>query len=163
MRWGNTDNVQKKPISSHALLVVAPCLLSEKLSLPSSSMVQALGGLWNGKTIMRDWPYCRGQIWVLNTKLGFCRKAFHIHHIEITSLMWSFCWSHTVGTAKGTVGREPCSHFLLTYLHMYHNRHEGPKACLGPWHCSQSTIHRPFQLKALRLSLSAFTVNSPHT
>jgi hypothetical protein len=41
-------------------------------------------GLCNGETVMRDWPYFRGQIQVLNTILGFCSEAFHVGQTEIS-------------------------------------------------------------------------------
>jgi hypothetical protein len=92
---------------------------------------------------MRDCPCCQGQIRVLNSMLGFCRKSFHIgrtNHILCCDMV-----AHAIQSVlqRALMVMNPVAIFL-SYLHMYYNGYEGPKACLGPQHCSQSVIHGPF-------------------
>jgi hypothetical protein len=49
MRWGDADISGKKSGFLHTILVLVPCPLSQKLSPPSSSMVQSLWGFGMGK------------------------------------------------------------------------------------------------------------------
>jgi hypothetical protein len=112
MRGSDIDVSGKKQSGSwHAILVVAPCPLSDKLSSPSLLMAQSLGFLEWG-TVMRDWPFCQGQIRILNAMLGFCREAFHVGQTEMTLSGVNFCSRYTISTAKRKDNRDSCSHFL---------------------------------------------------
>jgi hypothetical protein len=66
---------------------------------------------------MRDWPFCPGQIRVLNAMLEFCREAFHIGQTEITLSCVIFCSRYTISTAKRNENRDPYSHILNILAH----------------------------------------------
>ena len=117
MRW--CDNFGgRRSRSSCTILVVAPCLLSEKLSLPSSSMVQSLGGLWNGETVTRDCLCCQGKTQVLNFHAWILQRILSHWSNKSHSLLWYGCSHHTICIAKGIDGYEPCSHFLILLAHV---------------------------------------------
>jgi len=108
---------KKQSGSWHTILVVVPCLLSEKLSWPSSLMTQSLGSL--------EWENRHEGLAVLlransglNVKLWFCREAFHVGQTKITLACVVFCSAYTISTAKRNDDRDRCSHFLNILAHV---------------------------------------------
>ena len=140
-RW--VDDISgKRSWSSFTILVVAPCPLSEKLSLPSSSMVQSLVSFGMGKQ-------SRGTVHVAKGVFGYWIPCLVFTENPFTSnrnhILWCDMVAHAIQSVlqRALMVMNPVATFL-SYLLMYHNACEGPKAGLGPQHCSQSVIHRPF-------------------
>jgi hypothetical protein len=90
-----------------------------------------------------DWPYCRGKIRTLNTIFGFYREVY-IGQTEIT-VSDVILFAHTIPSVlQRTVMVVSPAVTFLTYLHMHHNRYDGPKAYLGRRFCSQNIVRWPF-------------------